>query len=150
MPISCHWRFAIIALRFRKKGFGRNVGEEITNISSKWCSCVKVPPTWPPWRTMQTTACIRALTTQLYISHIMVSTAVLFTYNMRLRRKYGRYFSRFQFFRPSFRTKFAHWLSLMIIQSFSRPIKRQPQPTFAPLCFQWAAFYPKCHQVWDY
>ena len=48
----------------------------------------------------------------------------LFTYNMKLRLKYRRYLLRFQIFRPSFRTTFAHWLPLMVIQSFKVPMKR--------------------------
>ena len=45
----------------------------------------------------------------------------------RLRPKYGRYLSWFQFLRTSFRTKFAHWLSIMIIHSFKAWFTRVKQ-----------------------
>ena len=71
------------------------------------------------------------------------SGETLFTYNMKLRPKYGRDLSRFQIFRPSLRTKFGHRLSLMMIQSFKRcsrkkkttsfrPVKKQPQSMSFP------------------
>ena len=42
----------------------------------------------------------------------------LFTYFILLSYHIFTYLSRFKIFRPSFMSKFAHWLSLIIIQSF--------------------------------
>ena len=79
----------------------------------------------------------------------------LFTYNTRLRPKYGRYLSDdFKMFRPLFKTKFAYWLSLMIIQSFKwRSRKKQvldfkktaPVYVIFPVMLQRAGFYLESH-----
>ena len=63
-----------------------------------------------------------------------------------------------------YRTKFVHWLSLMIIKSFKwcshakktsfRPVTKHPRPMlFSPSCFNelYDGFYPKSHlKIWDY
>ena len=77
----------------------------------------------------------------------------LFNYSTRLRPKYGRCLSRFQFLRPSFRTTFAHWFSLIIIQSFTwcsrqnktcfRPVKKRAKSMlFPPLYMNGLDFIP--------